>query len=654
MRRWLALTAAGLIFAASTVPAFGQESAFRANVASVSDGTYPNGQMVVNLEDDSPEGLPPLGPEAFAVTANGKPVSVVAAELASSQDEPLDLMLVVDTSGSMAGVAMTNAKDAAKALIAELAPNDRVAVIGFADQVVVVQDYTSDRAAVNVAIDGLVAQGNTALYQATAVAAFKAVSSTATRKAIVLLSDGADFGGASAATRDEALDAARNAGVPYFTIAQGTDLDLPYLQEVAGVSKGRLLEAVNPADLRDLYLGIGRILRNQYIVTFDASAVAALPESTIAVTVTAGARTATDEATYRPAPGFAPVLDISGIESGETIDEARDILVNVTGATPDTRVTFFVDGARAAEATAGPYVFTFNPGDFPEGDHTIRVVVERGGQPIEASIPFVTAPIVAPSSGGGGLPIVPLAIVALVAIIATTAGMAFLKLRHRGSDISRLGVTQRTVPWAQQIANGRAAPSMPLMHPEEPVEVEQESVGEPLGILISRGGSDLGAEYTVGAAPVSIGSGAVCGVRIEDPDLAAEEARTWVRAGHLMVHRMTRLSVIAADGTSGGWIILEPGDTFSVGEHVFEFRMLVDTAASATDDASGAPSGGALPPERDTTPTPIDRGAAPNILRDPPEPGQFAPDTERRLRTTEMMPSSELAPSGSYDDEAGE
>ncbi|HET6615948.1 MAG TPA: VWA domain-containing protein [Dehalococcoidia bacterium] len=641
MRRWLALTAAGLIFAASSVSAFGQESAFRANIASVSDDAYPNAKIIVNLEDDSPEGLPALGPEQFTVTANGNAVSVVAAELASSQDEPLDLTLVLDTSGSMAGAAMTNAKDAAKALIAELAPNDRVAVIGFADQVVVVQDYTSDRAAVNAAIDGLVAQGNTALYQATAVAAFKAVSSTATRKAVVLLSDGADFGGASAATREEAVNAARNAGVPYFTIAQGSDLDLPYLQEVSDVSKGRLLEAVNPAELRDLYLGIGRILRNQYIITFDASAVAALPESTIAVTVTAGARTATDESTYRPAPGFAPVLDISGIRSGETIDEARDILVNVAGATSDTRVTFFVDGASAAESATSPYVFTFNPEDFPGGDHTIRVVVERNGAPIEASIAFATAPPVAAASGGG-LPILPIAIVA-IAVAVSVGGLMLFKRRHHGSDISRLGVTQRTVPWAQQIANGRAAPSMPLMHPEEPPEVEQESIGEPLGILISRGGNDLGAEYTVGAAPVSIGSGARCGVRIDDPDLAAEEARTWVRGGHLMVHRMTRLSVIAADGTSGGWMILEAGDTLTIGEHVFEFRIL-DAGLAPAPDAEPSPSYG-------TTPTPIDRGPAPNVLRDPAEPGHFAPETERRFRMTEMMPSSELAPSASYDDD---
>jgi hypothetical protein len=125
-------------------------------------------------------------------------------------------------------------------------------------------------------------------------------------------------------------------------------------------------------------------------------------------------------------------------------------------------------------------------------------------------------------------------------------------------------------------------------------------------------------------------------VRIDDPELAAEEARTWVRGGHLMVHKMTRLSVIAADGTSGGWMILEPGDTFTIGEHVFEFRILDESAQSI-----------------ETATTPVDDGPPPNVLRDAAarEPVQFPSDAERPSLLTDMMPSSELAPSASYDDD---
>ena len=70
-----------------------------------------------------------------------------------------------------------------------------------------------------------------------------------------------------------------------------------------------------------------------------------------------------------------------------------------------------------------------------------------------------------------------------------------------------------------------------------------------------------------------IGSGARCGVRIDDREVGAEEARIWVRDGHLMLHRVTRLTDVAADGASGGWTILQPGNSIDIGQHRFEFRI---------------------------------------------------------------------------------
>ena len=56
-----------------------------------------------------------------------------------------------------------------------------------------------------------------------------------------------------------------------------------------------------------------------------------------------------------------------------------------------------------------------------------------------------------------------------------------------------------------------------------------------------------------------------------------------------MVHRMTRLTSVAADGTVGGWTILDAGDSFEIGAHRFEFRLLPSEApapspARATSD----------------------------------------------------------------------
>jgi hypothetical protein len=113
-----------------------------------------------------------------------------------------------------------------------------------------------------------------------------------------------------------------------------------------------------------------------------------------------------------------------------------------------------------------------------------------------------------------------------------------------------------------------------------------------MGRLVSRAGNDAGKEYNVGGKPVSVGAGPRCGVRIEDPDQASEEARIWVRGEHLMYHKFTRLTTLEAEGLVGGWQILEPGDTFQIGQHTFEFRLL----DHAVDEGAADPlSGGDAP-----------------------------------------------------------
>jgi Mg-chelatase subunit ChlD len=557
----LALAVAGTTGVAGQEPA-----ALRVEVQNVSDGTYPYANAILNVEDTS-GGDSSLTPENIAVSVNGQSVRVKSVELATSESASLDLLFVMDTSGSMDGAPLANAKGAAKALIGELADGDRVAIISFGDTVVPTLDFTADRQATNGAIDGLMAVGNTALYQATAVSAVKIASSPANRRVVIFLSDGADFGDRSVATREEALAAAGGVGAPYFVIAQGTDLDKPYLQELANVTSGRYLEAPNPQDLESLYVGIGRLLKSQYLVTFDASSVASLPQSDVTVTVSTDADVATAQAIYRPGATFVPDVIISGIEDGDRVEQVRQVLVTVSGEIPASRVVFSMDGVEAADSMTPPYVFSFDPEAFEDGPRRLTVAVEAGGPPITTDIEFVSGP--AAATGGGGLPILPIVAVILLAVLGA-GGLVFVRARGAGSGGPAIPADQRILPFAPI---KRDLPPMPLRGHEEQ-EPEPESIGEVMGVLISRAGPDLGSEYEVGGRPVSIGSSKRCGVHVNDPDLSGEEARIWVRGNHLMLHRFTKLTTLAADGTVGGWTILDPGDTFEVGQHTFEFRLV--------------------------------------------------------------------------------
>ena len=78
---------------------------------------------------------------------------------------PLTVAIVLDTSGSMDG-ALGAAQEAATGLIRRLAVGDRAAVVDFDARVNVVQPFTVDIGALEHAVRSMVADGQTALYDA--------------------------------------------------------------------------------------------------------------------------------------------------------------------------------------------------------------------------------------------------------------------------------------------------------------------------------------------------------------------------------------------------------------------------------------------------------------------------------------------------------
>ncbi len=605
MRYLLPFAAVALAFA-SMLPTSAQQPppTLRADIVSVREGGFPEVSAVVNLEDTSGADLGVLTAANFSASVAGKPAKVDGAELATSENVPLDVVIVIDVSGSMAGEAIAQTKAAADGFINGLAPADRVALLTFSDDVTQVHDYTTDRSVSRSAIDALVAAGNTSLYKATSAAAIKAASSSSTRRAVILLSDGAQDGVPLTTTREEAIASASGVGVPFFAIAEGKDIDRGYLTDLGTSTKGRELEAPNPAQLTALYASVGRLLRSQYIVTLDGSAAAGLSEAPLSIDLRADTRTAKGATSFRPSAGFvAPKLVVAGIEAGDAVEAPRELTIQPSGDSVLTHVAFSVDGVNVFETSDAPFKFVYDPKDYGNGSHSLMVSAQSGSQSITSTpLAFTsTPPVVAKAGGGGKLPIIPI-LGALAGIaLAAGAGVFFLKRRQPREHV--VPHSQRVKPWATEHRS-----VAPQEEAAEPIPApEPEVVVEPRGTLVLRSGEGAGKEYAVGARPVSVGSDAMCAVRILDPDFNGVEARVWVRDGHLMVHKMTRMSSIANDGPAGGWAILEPGDTFDIADRKFEFRVVADEPEAAPsgdvpnilrDDGPrrDAPSGNVMPP----------------------------------------------------------
>lgn len=104
-----------------------------------------------------------------------------------------DIVLVLDTSGSMSGTSLTYTKAAATKFVDQIlgaSKSTNIAIVTYASSANTLIGLTNDKAALTKAIDGISANGMTNIYTAMQAADTILQSSKANKKAIVIMSDG--------------------------------------------------------------------------------------------------------------------------------------------------------------------------------------------------------------------------------------------------------------------------------------------------------------------------------------------------------------------------------------------------------------------------------------------------------------------------------
>ena len=207
---------------------------------------------------------------AFTATINGKPVDITGASPLQEQQGSLGkvaVMLAVDTSGSMrVNQNIVRAQAAADTFAQKMKQGTRLGLIAFSTRPQVVQSLTTDRELVKKAIGSLNATGDTALYDAVVLAS-GLLDNEQGQHNLVLLSDGRDEG--SRATREQAIDAARKAGVTVYTVGlnvPGRAQDQQALKRLAERTGGAAVEVNNADDLVNQFSLIAQTLASQYVV----------------------------------------------------------------------------------------------------------------------------------------------------------------------------------------------------------------------------------------------------------------------------------------------------------------------------------------------------------------------------------------------------
>lgn len=200
----------------------------------------------------------------------------------------LGVVLVIDASGSMEqGALIERVREAAHAFVAAKAPSDQIAVVSFAEKVTVEEEFTTDTAVIDQAIDDIALAPDTSLYDGI-VRASALYRESDLQPNIIVFSDGQDS--TSKADQQTALAAVTGVGGTLFAVGVENS-GFSALEEIASETGGRATVAADPNGVGALFEGVQETLRKQYILSYESRA----EGGAVPIELTLGSETATAE-----------------------------------------------------------------------------------------------------------------------------------------------------------------------------------------------------------------------------------------------------------------------------------------------------------------------------------------------------------------------
>jgi Ca-activated chloride channel family protein len=255
------------LLATTTIVAGGQDKSqvFRAGIDVVS--------LNVTVVDSQNRYVTDLGPDEFSVFEDGAKQDLL---FFTRTNLPIALSLLIDSSASMEE-RMPVAQEAAVGFASQVRPQDLAQVVDFDNRVEIVQEFTSNREALERAVRSTASGGSTSLYNAVYIALRELAKVKARsqddvrRQAIVLLSDGEDT--TSLVSFEEVMELAKRSETSIYTIGlQPRDVSALrgfreaefVLRQFALETGGRSFFAQRAEELKHVYGQISDELSSQY------------------------------------------------------------------------------------------------------------------------------------------------------------------------------------------------------------------------------------------------------------------------------------------------------------------------------------------------------------------------------------------------------
>lgn len=217
-----------------------------AQQTAVSHGLRPvNDDVEITAPLEAANGVD-LNQPQIVFGAPGVDAIYAVQDLWQAARKDVNLVMLLDTSGSMRGAKMDNMLQAAVQFVQQMGDDDFISIIAFSTEPALIVEYAQigeSREKVINAIQALRAEGDTTLFDAIGdgAAVIARTQSVDTTNALVVLTDGQDtrsyrFNAATAA------QAALESDATVFTIAYGRDADERTLANLAAAANGNFYQ----------------------------------------------------------------------------------------------------------------------------------------------------------------------------------------------------------------------------------------------------------------------------------------------------------------------------------------------------------------------------------------------------------------------------
>jgi Ca-activated chloride channel family protein len=253
-------------------PAAEQAMTFRSSVNLVS--------VAAVVRDKRGRVMPSLSGKDFEVIDGGQRKELV--DFQSTTSAPASIALLVDGSGSMVlGSAQHSARQISRDILRTLdSSRDTAALYSFDTRLLTLCDFTGDFEAIRAGLWDVEAFGSTSLYDAVAGTSAIVADRAQARRAVIVLTDGADT--TSQYTSEQVAAIASAIDVPVYVFAVGDGL-APSLHDQKHDVEGGSLAALARATGGDLFIAntpdsiaaavkkVTDELRHQYVLAFEGA-----------------------------------------------------------------------------------------------------------------------------------------------------------------------------------------------------------------------------------------------------------------------------------------------------------------------------------------------------------------------------------------------